>query len=221
MKKITNTVFSFSMGLVILGLAGCESLSSVGESVRSFKFPSFSSDNQVTEQKASYVASGAPELPSLLAATKSSCPTVKVVGDISAISQFTLPKKPEPNSLIAEAKLDNVTANCNVAKDGVVLDITLNFSGVLGPVGAKEMRNEASYTYPYFVSVINPEGQIISKDIFALSVVYEKGMTRVAKQDKLRQMIPLQSGQVANQYQIIAGFQLTDDELAYNRGKTN
>ena len=48
-------------------------------------------------------------------------------------------------------------------------------------------------------------------------MVYDKGNMSIHKQDRLRQTIPLSPGQDASKFQIVAGFQLSDAELAYNR----
>ena len=81
------------------------------------------------------------------------------------------------------------------------------------------MNGQANYTYPYFISVITLSGQILSKDVFALAMMYDKGVARMVKQDKLRQTIPLMERQSASGFQVVVGFQLTEEELDYNRSQ--
>jgi hypothetical protein len=121
--------------------------------------------------------------------------------------------------LVATSKLEAIGASCQVAGNAVTVELAFDFSGTLGPVGVKDLNGQANYTYPYFLTVISPDGSIMSKDVFALSMIYENKQISVRKQDKLRQVIPLMAGQKANEIQIIVGFQLSDDELAYNRSR--
>ena len=116
--------------------------------------------------------------------------------------------------------MEKIGSTCVVAGNSVSVELELNFTGVLGPAGVKDLDGQANYTYPYFISVISPDGKILSKDVFALSMIYENGQITYHKQDKLRQVIPLLSGQDASKFQIMIGFQLSEAELAYNRTKS-
>ncbi|MFA7275305.1 MAG: hypothetical protein WC043_00720 [Pseudobdellovibrionaceae bacterium] len=168
------------------------------------------------------VSSGGREAESktgMVAQLPSECPVVRVQGDLSQIHQFETSDPANPKALIASARIDGVSAQCSIAPTSTTLDITLDFSGQLGPVGLKDMNGQANYTYPYFISVITPSGQILSKDVFALAMMYDKGVARMVKQDKLRQTIPLMERQSASGFQVVVGFQLTEEELDYNRSQ--
>lgn len=196
-----------------LGLSGCDTLSSI----KNIEMPSLSMPS-MPSLSAPAAAEATPT--GLVAKTGAECPQVKALTDLSSIAQFVNAKTPSADKMIAEAKIENVGATCAVAPASVSVELSLDFLGTLGPVGVKDMNGQANYTYPYFLTVVTPDGKILSKDVFALSMVYDKGGISLRKQDKLRQVIPLAAGQQANQYQILIGFQLSDDELAYNRSKT-
>ncbi len=129
------------------------------------------------------------------------------------------PTLSSPDKLVSVTKLDKINATCTVSRNSVAIELALDFSGILGPVGVKDLNGQANYTYPYFLSVISPDGKIMSKDVFALSMVYENGQISYHRQDTLRQVIPLLAGQDAKQFQIMVGFQLSESELAYNRAQ--
>ena len=145
------------------------------------------------------------------------CPKVKALTDLSSITQFSNSGGQTSDKMISDTKLEKIDSKCSVAGNSVSVELELNFSGVLGPIGVKDLDGQANYTYPYFLSVISPDGKILSKDVFALSMIYENGQITYHRQDKLRQVIPLMAGQDASQFQIMIGFQLSEDELAYNR----
>lgn len=193
-----------------IGLTGCDTL----QSIKNIDMPSLSMPSLST---APAPAEATPS--GLVAKTGAECPQVKALTELSSISQFVNTKTPSADKMIAEAKVENVSATCAVAPASVSVELSLDFLGTLGPVGVKDMNGQANYTYPYFLTVVTPDGKILSKDVFALSMVYDKGGINLRKQDKLRQVIPLAAGQQANQYQILIGFQLSEDELAYNRSQ--
>jgi len=201
-------------GVMLLSLAGCEAVNAVGNSIentfKSVKMPDLSVNKDV---------SSSPAADGSLIAGQGECPTVKGMADLISLSQFSDPAIPTPDKLVSVTKLDKMTATCDVATNSVTVELALDFSGTLGPIGVKDLNGQANYTYPYFLSVVSPDGQIMSKDVFALSMVYENGQINYHRQDTLRQVIPLLSGQEANKFQIIIGFQLSESELAYNRAQ--
>lgn len=199
--------------LLALSLSGCEAMNKVGENFKAIKMPDMGLGQATANPSADGKANG------LMASAGADCPQVKGLPELSSLSQFANPKETTAAKLIAETKLDNIGAACQVAPNSVTVELSLDFMGTLGPVGVKDLNGQANYTYPYFLTVITPDGQILSKDVFALSMVYDNGQITVRKQDKLRQVIPLGSGQTASQYQIVIGFQLSEDELVYNRTK--
>lgn len=214
--------FSFRFGLLLaapfltLSLSGCEGVSSLGESLSQIKLPSLSSSTQ-PEPAQETSSTGKSTLSPILATTGPECPQVKVLGDVSRLAQYENPEKPLPDQLVTETFLNNISAGCKIGPSSVTLDLTLDFVGKLGPQGVKDTMIEANYSYPYFLTVVDPSGAIIAKDVFAISLTYHKGETETTKQDQLRQTIPLPAGSNANQFQVIAGFQLSEEELQYNR----
>lgn len=197
--------------LMALTVSGCEGMNKFGESLKSMQMPKITPKGEAGADVAKAEASG------LSSVGGESCPKVKALVDLATITQFSNSGGQTPDKMISDTKLEKIDSKCTVAGNSVSVELELNFSGVLGPIGVKDLDGQANYTYPYFLSVISPDGKILSKDVFALSMVYENGQITYHRQDKLRQVIPLMAGQDASQFQIMIGFQLSEDELAYNR----
>ena len=198
--------------LMAFALSGCETMNKVGESIKSIEMP------KITPKGAADTASA--DSSGLLSVGGESCPQVKGLVDLAMITQFADAALTTPDTMVSDTKLEKIGSTCVVAGNSVSVELELNFTGVLGPAGVKDLDGQANYTYPYFISVISPDGKILSKDVFALSMIYENGQITYHKQDKLRQVIPLLSGQDASKFQIMIGFQLSEAELAYNRTKS-
>lgn len=211
MQAFSSVKVIFLGMALTLALSGCEAVSSAGESINNW------ADSLRTPKAGTAAPATTENANALIAQTGAGCPEVKVLKELGGISQFNNPANTSAENMIAAARLENVSATCQTAPASVTLEISLDFAGTLGPVGLKDLNGQANYTYPYFLTVISPTGQILSKDVFALSMVYDKGNMSIHKQDRLRQTIPLSPGQDASKFQIVAGFQLSDAELAYNR----
>lgn len=194
-------------------LSGCESVRSVSDRIED-SLMGLGSSKPV--KKEAVPAAGTP-LRGAEVKLPDHCPRLRGIDELASITQFSTPSKPAQQDMVASATLSGLDATCQVAPNSVTLEISLDFDGALGPVGMKNGGTEANFAYPYFLSVINPQGQILSKDVFALAMVYPQGQTAMHKQDRLRQTIPLMAGQQANQFQIVVGFQLSPEELSYNR----
>ncbi len=158
------------------------------ESLKSFEWPSFGAGKAAND-----------------------CPVTGITTDLGNLTQF------RDNEIISETIIASVKPDCTKDDKAVTVRLAIDFKGRLGPAGMKDAKTEASYSIPYLVAVVNPKGEIISKDIFAITMVYKNGQTEQSFPDLLEQVIPLPEGTKPADYKIMLGFQLNDQELAYNR----
>ena len=142
---------------------------------------------------------------------KSPCPQVGMMPDLGNVVKL------RDDKVVTEMIIDRISPSCHVAEKEVVMRLDIGFKGRLGPEGMKDAIVEANYTIPYLIAVINPQGEIISKDVFAISPVYKERQAEVVISDLLEQTIPVESAKSAPDYKILVGFQLTPEELSYNR----
>ena len=143
--------------------------------------------------------------------TGNECPVVGITPDLGNITQF------RGTDIVSETIIANVAPTCTRDDKAVTVRLAIDFKGRLGPAGMKDAATEANYSIPYLVAVLDPKGEIISKDIFAINLTYSKGQTEQGVPDLLEQIIPLSKGQKPGDYKIMLGFQLSEQELAFNR----
>ncbi|PZP54531.1 MAG: hypothetical protein DI586_09620 [Micavibrio aeruginosavorus] len=139
------------------------------------------------------------------------CPVTGITTDLGNLTQF------RDNEIISETIIASVKPECTQDEKAVTVRLAIDFKGRLGPAGIKDAKTEASYSIPYLVAVVNPKGEIISKDIFTITMIYKAGQAEQSFPDLLEQVIPLPKGEKPADYKIMLGFQLSDEELAYNR----
>lgn len=147
----------------------------------------------------------------------SPCPQVEIVDDLSSISDFTDPKNQKKSNLISRVNIKSAESACKLASKSAIVDLKLVFEGNLGAKGKQKPSDKPFFSYPFFVAVTAPSGKIMAKEIFAASMTYASNEDKHAYFEKLRQIIPIKSKDLANRYRILIGFQVTPEQLAYNR----
>jgi hypothetical protein len=72
--------------------------------------------------------------------------------------------------------------------------------------------------FAYFVAILNQDGTIVAKQVFPAPIAFADNQTRRGSIETITQRIPLKDLKQAGKYRIEVGFQLTQEELEYNRG---
>lgn len=204
MRVIRNIVLLGTVSVAALSLTACETMKKAGDKITSIDVP-FYGDDDVKAQDG------------LVMAKTDGCPQVAVVEDLKSLTQFETPSAPTPGEKISSVAMTGLDTKCSLTDKTVAVDISLRFDGYLGPQAAEWQSQSRSFAYPYFIAVTTPAGEILSKEVFAATIRYDAGETAITQQEKTRQVIPLREDTKAGQYEILVGFQLTEDELNYSR----
>lgn len=147
----------------------------------------------------------------------SPCPQVEIVDDLSSLSDFTNPKKMSKDNLISRVDLSSAESTCKLASASAIVDLKVVFNGKLGPKARQKDSDKPFFSYPFFIAVTAPSGKIMAKEIFSASLTYGAKENSHAYFENLRQIIPIASKDQAKNYRVLVGFQLTPEQLAYNR----
>lgn len=208
MRILRNVVYLGAVSAAALTLSACESMKKAGDAITSIDMPFYGEDADDEETTTAAVAR---------TMDASACPQVAIVQDLKNLTQFETPAQPSPGTKISSVTLSNLVADCTATDKTIAIDLTLTFDGELGPNTADWKTQSRSFAYPYFIAVTTPTGEILSKEVFAATMRYESGEAAIAQKEKIRQVIPLRPDAVPSTYEVLVGFQLTDDELNYAR----
>ena len=181
-----------------LSLSACQTMDRVGATIASFDLPMLGENDRVT------------------VIPQGECPAVSRVAELSSLYQFTNPSRPDNKTKISEAHITRVASTCARTGNNLKLDIAINFDGGLGDKGRIHPGDKPSFAYPYFIAITNSKNQILSKEIFAVSFSYDSNAKLQMQSEQLSQVVPL-GGDDPTTYRILIGFQLSPEELAYNR----
>lgn len=207
------------LGVLCLSLTACESMdsafqstksafTSMGNRIGSIDLPSLGSDNEdITEATVAEDDT----------AMNGDCPLIETTDALSEIHLFKDPTKPVSDTRISSLMIRNVTDTCRHRGDNVIVEVSIDFIGELGPAGRISSRERPSFAYPYFIAIEGVNGNILAKEVFATTVSYNNEQTSIAKTESMRQIIPLARNTRASDYKIFIGFQLSEEELMYNQ----
>ena len=145
------------------------------------------------------------------------CPPVSVRPDLARLVEFYNDDKPTDATKTSEVTILDIKNTCRVEKDALVMQIDLTLAGKTGPKARVKSSDKPSFAYPYFVAVTDETGTVISKEIFAASVSYKADQKETTQVESIFQNMPFPDTAAGKSFNVIVGFQLTEDQLAYNQ----
>jgi len=149
------------------------------------------------------------------------CPQVEIVEELSSLSEFTDMVAPEPKNLLSRVDMGLLESKCEHGDGEVIVDLKLVFESILGPKATRTVRDRPFFSYPFFIAVTGPKGDIMAKEVFSASMTYNLREDSHTYYESLRQIIPVPSKHQASLHKVLIGFQLNQAQLNYNRAFLN
>jgi len=146
----------------------------------------------------------------------SDCPQVDVIPELRSIHQFLEGGSTRAADEVAAITMTGFKTACKHNANNVVIDLDVRFEATLGPKAQAWSDTRPGFAWPWFVAISTPNGNIMAKEVFAVTISFDEGQTHVIHEEHLRQIIPTQ-GEYGMTHELLMGFQLTDADLAYNR----
>jgi len=140
------------------------------------------------------------------------CPVVAIPDDLARVSHFQGQGTDFAN-LAVSARLSDIKGGCDFNKEGVTVDMSVSLVAQAGPA-----MTDRNADFAYFVAILDPTGTIVAKKVFPAPVAFPEGQQRRGSIETITQHIPLKDYHQAAKYRVEVGFQLSQEELSYNRG---
>ncbi|MDB5414309.1 MAG: hypothetical protein JWR10_2644 [Rubritepida sp.] len=145
-----------------------------------------------------------------------SCPTLALPADVADLSRYTPGTPPDLSTLILDARVVAVDANCRRGRRDQSIDATLSlrFQMDRGPAASSR-----SFELPWFIAVLDARtDDVVSRQTFTLPAQFGANTTRSSiSTQPVDVSFPTGNGKRAQDYRILVGFLLTPDEVAMNR----
>ncbi len=145
------------------------------------------------------------------------CPHYDNVKDLSELHQFYDPQNPAPGQRVAQIKLSGMAMTCKMHGQDMIMDIDVTFDALLGPRSRIFEGDQPNISYPYFIAVTNKQGKILNKVIHGVSMAFGPMEVSKTHHEKVKEIFTVEYGMDVTDLMVLVGFQLTEQELAYNR----
>ena len=141
------------------------------------------------------------------------CPRVGVLDDAQRLVRFNPGTGRDLTDVRFEAEIGVRSGKCDYSKKDSQLDVEMavEIQAVRAPNAGKQGEFE------YFVAITDRSQRILAKQTFTAVIPFESNKRASGVLEELSESIPLKPGQLGNEFEIVIGFQLSPDELAYNR----
>ncbi len=141
------------------------------------------------------------------------CPKVSIIRDLSEVTVLR-PGGRDLTDLESRAALADFAGNCEYTSTGVTVNVNVFLIAERGPA----MKSDSA-KYQYFVALAKPDDSIVSKVYFDTDVTFPAGQPRAGSKEELAPKIPLPKDANAKDWKVYLGFQLTPEQLAFNRAQ--
>lgn len=137
------------------------------------------------------------------------CPAATTVPDLQTIARLTDTGKDD--DVQTAGRIASVNSTCDKETAGVATFLSIEFAALrTGP----SIRHAE---FPYFVAIADSAGNILGKQEFTLALDFPGEAPTMRTTEKVTAHLPLKNQQLGNIYTVIVGFQLSKNELDFNR----
>jgi len=156
---------------------------------------------------------------SLFEARQGACPDTGILADANRIVKFYGDGRDLPD-VHFRADISDVRSQCDYGRTGgqryVYTRVRIDFNAQLGTASRPE-----PVSIPYFVAVIDRATQeILIRETYSIVAPFEGTRTAISQTDSIdRITIPVDTVADGGFYEIIVGFEVTPDELDFNRSR--
>ena len=152
-----------------------------------------------------------------------SCPKATILEETSTLTRFREGPGRDPIDVNFTGTVTHLNGSCiyDVDEDtgaGILnMDVQVEVRVDRGPA-----NRDRKVQFQYFVSILDINGKVIAKEIFPLAIEFHgTKMTSRETDDPVIMAIPVTGSQDSRDFSIFVGFQLSADEIRYNRIKTH
>ena len=140
------------------------------------------------------------------------CPSASILGNAEQVVQFKEGSGRDLIDVMFQAEIGKLTMSCRYLKGRVVTDLSFELIAERGP--AARSRNG---DFDYFVAISDVKGRVLAKETFRSRIGFPENRRRAGILEEIEQSIPLRKNEDGGGYEILVGFQLSEDQLQYNR----
>lgn len=141
------------------------------------------------------------------------CPAAGTPSTLDSVTAFRDGGGRDLTEVLYQARIDGVNSACEYDENGIEVDLAVRFVAERGPAEQDRLA-----TLRYFVAVERAPGEVTAKQIYDLPMPFEGNNRRVGRVEEVGIFVPAPADGNFSGLRVLVGFQLTADQLDYNRG---
>ena len=142
------------------------------------------------------------------------CPTASIISDAAQLTQFVDGPGRDLIDIRFEARIEALASECdyNREQDRITTSTLVRIVASRGPAA-----QGSGGTFPFFVAVVDDNQRVLARERFESTMTFDSNRRRVGVVEEIEEVIPLPAGLSGANYEILVGFELTADQLEFNR----
>ena len=134
------------------------------------------------------------------------CPSISILSDATRLTQL------QAGRIDLKAEIRRPKLSCSLANNTAKAKLSFWVKSAISPTSDIAPRQ-----VPYFVAII-ADGRVIGKEVFTMAIPFANGKRRLSVKERIARIdIPVADGKTADDYSVTIGFQLTEEQVNYNR----
>jgi hypothetical protein len=142
----------------------------------------------------------------------SDCPRLAVLDDVGKLTKFREGAGRDLTDVAYTARVAKADGFCTTEKSSVKVEMTVQLVVERGPAATG-----APADLQYFVAITDAARRVIAKEVFPARIPFEANQRISGSNEEIEERIPLPAGAEPSDYSIVVGFQLSPEEIEYNR----
>ena len=150
----------------------------------------------------------------IAAAAPKPCPTVGVLAGADSITVFK-GKGHDLTDVVLKAEIDKAVTTCeyDTGDHTISVDIAFNGSAEMGPAATSSDMNLKG-----FLAITRTDGKLVNKDVYDIPISFDKGTRQMRFLKSIDGTVVPYGGSVNGSiYEMLVGFQVTKEQLDFNR----
>lgn len=145
--------------------------------------------------------------PRAATASSAQCPHVGLLQDTNRLTEFD-----GGTSAQFKATLGGEASQCVIKGKVIHLRLKFKVTGTLADNAKRDARK-----VPYFVAVMQGTS-VLAKEVYSVNIPFSGSARTVSVEERINRVdIPIGEGWASDDYEVMIGFQLTRDQVDYNR----
>lgn len=147
------------------------------------------------------------------------CPEVSVLSDAATLTKFVEGRGRDLTDVLYEAKLVDAVGACDydvekkTGEGTLAVEMAVSMEMARGPA-----NRDGKAPVNYFVAVVGKDRAVLNKQDFTGTVEFTGNRTQLRWTDEpVYLSIPLKKGQAGRDFRIYVGYDLSEEELEFNR----